>query len=232
MNQVAIKSNFSPANLDEAMHLSGVLSQSSIVPSSYKGKSEDILVAIIMGSELGFSPIASLQNIATINGKPSIYGDAMLALVKNSPLCEDVIESTFKGEKQEDSGAVCVVKRKGMEPVTVTFTVGDAIRAGLWKKAGPWTMYPKRMLQMRARSFALRDAFPDVLRGLVATEEVEDYQEMAQEKPFSKKKPVKAAAMSNPLDIMNVDDDGVIEMAETVPPANDITEKVKESVKG
>ena len=227
MNQVAIRSNFSPANLDEAMHLSGVLSQSSIVPSSYKGKSEDILVAIIMGSELGFSPIASLQNIATINGKPSIYGDAMLALVKNSPLCEDVIETTFKGEKQEDSGAVCTVKRKGMEPVTVTFTVGDAIRAGLWKKAGPWTQYPKRMLQMRARSFALRDAFPDVLRGLVATEEVEDYQEIDKDILKAKKKPVKAAPMSNPLDIMNVDDDGVIDMAEIEPVATEKVEPVK-----
>jgi len=223
MNQVAIKSNFSPVNLDEAVNLSGILSQSSIVPSSYKGKSEDILVAIIMGSELGFSPIASLQNIATINGKPSIYGDAMLALVKNSPLCEDVIETMIKGDKQEDSGAVCVVKRKGMEPVTVTFTVGDAIRAGLWKKAGPWTMYPKRMLQMRARSFALRDAFPDVLRGLVATEEVEDYQEVVQDVSKSKKKPGKPAPMSNPLDIMNIDEDGVIEMAETVPPSDSKT---------
>jgi hypothetical protein len=215
MNQVAIKSNFTPANLDEAVNLSGILSQSNIVPASYKGKKEDILVAIIMGSELGFSPIASLQNIATINGKPSIYGDAMLALVKNSPLCEDVIETMHKGEKQEDSGAVCTVKRKGMEPVSVTFTVGDAIRAGLWKKAGPWTMYPKRMLQMRARSFALRDAFPDVLRGLVATEELMDFPDV---QDVSKgKKAAKQAPMSNPLDIMNIDEDGVIEMEEPTP---------------
>jgi len=215
MNQVAIKSNFTPANLDEAVNLSGILSQSNIVPASYKGKKEDILVAIIMGSELGFSPIASLQNIATINGKPSIYGDAMLALVKNSPLCEDVIETMHKGDKQEDSGAVCTVKRKGMEPVSVTFTVGDAIRAGLWKKAGPWTQYPKRMLQMRARSFALRDAFPDVLRGLVATEELMDYPDV---QDVSKgKKPAKQSPMSNPLDIMNIDEDGVIEMEEPTP---------------
>jgi len=228
--QVAIKSNFSPANLDEAIHLSGVLSQSSIVPSNYKGKSEDILVAIILGSELGFSPISSLQNIATINGKPSIYGDAMLALVKNSPLCEDVIETMHKAEKQEESGAICTVKRKGMEPIVVTFTVGDAIRAGLWKKPGPWTMYPKRMLQMRARSFALRDAFPDVLRGLVATEEVEDYQDIGQNVQ-SKKKPVKASPMANPLDIM-IDDDGVIDMAEESPVVSEVVEKVKEPVKG
>jgi hypothetical protein len=34
--------------------------------------------------------------------------------------------------------------------------------------------YPKRMRQMRARAFALRDVFPDVLRGLPVAEEVMD----------------------------------------------------------
>ncbi len=37
------------------------------------------------------------------------------------------------------------------------------------------TQYPKRMLQLRARGFALRDAFPDVLKGLVTAEEAQDY---------------------------------------------------------
>ena len=50
----------------------------------------------------------------------------------------------------------------------------DAKRAGLWTKAGPWQTYPRRMLQMRARSFALRDAFPDVLKGLISVEEALD----------------------------------------------------------
>jgi hypothetical protein len=31
------------------------------------------------------------------------------------------------------------------------------------------------MLQLRARGFALRDAFPDVLKGLVTAEEAQDY---------------------------------------------------------
>jgi hypothetical protein len=55
------------------------------------------------------------------------------------------------------------------------FSVADAVRAGLWGKSGPWTQYPKRMLQLRARGFALRDAFPDVLKGLVTAEEAQDY---------------------------------------------------------
>jgi hypothetical protein len=50
----------------------------------------------------------------------------------------------------------------------------DAKAAGLQGKQGPWTQYPKRMRQMRARAFALRDVFPDVLRGLPVAEEVMD----------------------------------------------------------
>jgi hypothetical protein len=72
--------------------------------------------------------------------------------------------------------AVCQAKRRGYsKPTTVTFTVADAKKAGLWGKQGPWQQYPRRMLQLRARGFALRDAFPDVLRGLVTAEEAQDY---------------------------------------------------------
>ena len=59
-----------------------------------------------------------------------------------------------------------------------TFSQNDAEIAGLWSKAGPWKQYPKRMLQMRARAFCLRDLFPDVLKGLAVAEEVVDYVEI------------------------------------------------------
>jgi len=72
--------------------------------------------------------------------------------------------------------AICEAKRKGYPTATVVqFSVADAKRAGLWGKAGPWTQYPRRMLQLRARGFALRDGFPDVLKGLVTAEEAQDY---------------------------------------------------------
>jgi hypothetical protein len=115
-----------------------------------------------------------LQNIATINGKPSVYGDAAMALVQNSPVCEDVKEY-FEGEGTSNPIAVCVAKRKNRTEVISKYSVEDAKRAGLWNKQGPWTQYPKRMLQMRARGFALRDAFPDVLKGLITVEEAQDY---------------------------------------------------------
>ena len=90
--------------------------------------------------------------------------------------------------------AVCVAKRKGRKPVTARFSVEDAKRAGLWGKQGPWSAYPKRMMQMRARGFALRDAFPDVLKGMITVEEAQDYPEEA--------KPRQVAKPANPLDMV------------------------------
>ena len=140
----------------------------------YQGKPEDILVAVQWGYEIGLAPLQALQNISVINGKPSVYGDAAMALVQSSPVCEDV-EEYFEDEGTPNPVAVCIAKRKGRKPVTAKFSVDDAKRANLWGKQGPWTQYPKRMMQMRARGFALRDAFPDVLKGLITAEEAMDY---------------------------------------------------------
>jgi hypothetical protein len=50
------------------------------------------------------------------------------------------------------------------------------------------------MMQMRARGFALRDAFPDVLKGMITAEEAQDYPDDA--------KPVPVAKPANPLDLV------------------------------
>ena len=134
-----------------------------------------ILIAVQMGAELGLPPMASLQNIAVINGRPSVWGDAMLAVCRGSGLFdEELFEETIAGDGEKLT-ATCTVRRMpNGKPVSRTFSIPDAKTAGLWGKAGPWSQYPKRMLQMRARSWALRDAFADVLRGFHSAEEMAD----------------------------------------------------------
>jgi hypothetical protein len=171
-----------------------MLANSNMVPKQYMGKPQDIMVCIQWGMEMGLAPMQALQNIAVINGKPSVYGDAMMALVQASPVCEGVEES-IEDEATPNPVAVCIARRKGRAAVTVRFSVEDAKRAGLWGKQGPWQAYPKRMLQMRARGFALRDAYPDVLKGLISTEEAQDY-------PEETKRPAKDITPRNPLDAL------------------------------
>jgi len=180
------------ATFEDAFRFSELVAKSDFAPKDFRGKPEACLLAIQHGAELGLSPMQSLQSIAVVNGRPTIYGDAANALVMASPVCEYVSE-TLDGDG-DNMMATCKAKRRGSPSVTVsTFSVADAKKAGLWGKSGPWTQYPKRMLQMRARGFALRDAFADVLRGLVTAEEAADYThaeiEPAVAQPTPKAKP-------------------------------------------
>jgi len=65
---------------------------------------------------------------------------------------------------KDDWTASCTVKRKGQDPITQTFSWAEAKRAELTSK-DPWKKYPRRMLAWRARGYAFRDTFPDVLSG-------------------------------------------------------------------
>lgn len=160
--------DLSPQTFEQALTFSNYLADSDMVPKDFKGKPGNCLVAIQWGMEIGLKPLQAMQNIAVINGRPSLWGDAVIALVRSSPLCEWIIE--------EDDGrtATCKVKRRGEPEQYRTFSMEDAKAAGLLGKQGPWTQYPKRMRQMRARAFAVRDVFPDVLKGLPVAEEVMD----------------------------------------------------------
>lgn len=168
MNEL-VTGSLTPTSIKEAMEYAEHISKSDLIPKDYQGKPGNILVAMQWGMEIGLKPLQGLQSIAVINGRPTLWGDAALALVKASPLCESVDETESNATK-----GVCRVKRKGEPEHVQEFTVEDAKRAGLWGKAGPWTTYPARMLLMRARSWALRDKFTDVLRGLAIYEEIRD----------------------------------------------------------
>ena len=164
------------ATFDDAFRFASMVAKSDFAPKDFRGKPESCLLAIQHGSEIGLSPMQSLQSIAVINGRPSIWGDAALAVVSASAVCEYVTEEIEEGKDGEALVAICTAKRRGYPKPTVSrFSVADAKKAGLWGKSGPWTQYPRRMLQLRARGFALRDAFPDVLKGLVTAEEAQDY---------------------------------------------------------
>lgn len=208
--QLVTSQGFAPKTMTEAIQFSEMLSKSAMVPRQYQGKPEDVLVAVQWGYEIGLAPLQALQNISVINGKPSVYGDAAMALVQASPVC-DGVEEHIENEGTANPVAVCIAKRKGRNPVIARFSVEDAKRAGLWGKQGPWQAYPKRMLQMRARGFALRDAFPDVLKGLITAEEAHDY---PQEKDVSAQIQVPKSVQKNPLDAIKAPVTVAVDMIE------------------
>ena len=181
-----------PTNLAEAKDFAAIICKGDMVPQHYKNKPVDTLIAIQWGYEVGLAPMQALQNIAVINGKATVWGDSALALVKTHPM--------YRGHQEWLDGdvAVCEIKRElpngDIEVTRRTFSIQEARQAKLTGKSGPWQSYPNRMLCLRARGFALRDSFPDALKGIITTEEAMDY-EVAEKRPPVK--PVQAPSVSS-----------------------------------
>jgi hypothetical protein len=166
---------FVPSTLTEATRIAEGLLKTGCIPAQFKTVPQ-VLMAQQFLRQLGLPDIACLPRIAIIKGSYSLWGEGPKAVCQ--PEIEDFEEFWFDAEYKiisfgnknltaVVSGAVCRVKRKGIPTcVERVFTVDDAKTAGLWSKDGPWKQYPDRMLQMRARSWALKDAFPDKLMGL------------------------------------------------------------------
>lgn len=163
--------SLAPTNFEEAERFAVRLANSNLCPKDYKGKPDDILIAMQMGAELGLKPMQAIQNIAVINGRPAIWGDAALAVIKAHPDFEDINE-WWEGEGDKLT-AFCTIKRRNQTPQTRKFSIEQAKTAGLSGKT-TWQQFKERMLQMRARGFCGRDTFPDALKGIMLVEEVQD----------------------------------------------------------
>lgn len=164
---------WNPTSFPEAVEMADMMAKSDMVPKDFKGKPANIAVAWQFGAALGLNILSSLQNISIINGRPSVWGDAPLAICKTHHAWGNISEEFHGEEGSDDFRAICVVNRQGEPECRRVFSVTDAKRAGLWGK-NVWASYPKRMLQMRARSWALRDTFPDALQGMGIGEEERD----------------------------------------------------------
>ena len=192
-----------PADIDGAWRLCQALAKSSLLPASFTEKAgrgsaaaiqfsmdervANVFLAVQMGAEVGLTAMQSIQSIAVINNRPSLWGDGLIGVVRASGICE-LIEETIKGDGDQQV-ARCETRRSDTgETIIRTFSVEDAKAAGLWPETkknhktgeeylsgkGPWQNYPKRMLAMRARSWCLRDAYADVLKGLYSADELTD----------------------------------------------------------
>ncbi len=205
-----VKGGIQFRDYDTGWRLAKAIVAANMQPKSFGGGQQATcacFVAMQAGAEIGLSPMQSIQNIAVINGKPGIYGPAALGLVEASGKLEDLDEKVEGNGDQRT--ATITLKRIGRRERKFTFSVADAKKAELWGKKGPWTQYPDRMLIARARGFALRDVFPDVLLGVTysieeltagASESVEQLSADVVQKSVNEAKPIVSAVLGEFID--------------------------------
>ena len=172
MNEVAV-ANLMPQTQEAKYQMAGVLCKSGLIPSGLN-TAEKVFVALQWGHELGLTPMVAVNNIAVINGKPTLSADIMCAVVKRSPEYGGI-----KWIEMSDTKAECEITRilpnGEKETQRSCFTIEDAQNAGLAGR-DVWKKYPKRMLKHRCLSYGLKDMFPDLLAGLYDPEEMESVQ--------------------------------------------------------
>ena len=160
--------------MQEMMGFANELSKSGIVPVAYAGRPSAIFAAIQYGREFNIPPMSALQNIAVINGKPTLGTDLMVALAMRHPEWGGY-EIVASNETKATVRVYRVSAKLAGKILTYesTFTIEEAKNAGLIRPNSPWEKWRKRMLKHRAMAFAIRDAFPDVLAGSYSYEEMD-----------------------------------------------------------
>lgn len=155
-----------PGNVEEVFRLAQAVAKSGLAPRGMETP-EKLTVAIMTGLEIGLPPMFAINKIAVVNGRPTLWGDALPALLWGAGF-------KLREWLDDDGTAHCEVRRPDGDTIERTFSDADAKKAGLLGKQGPWQQYPDRMKAMRARGFAARDGAADVLGGLYVAEEIID----------------------------------------------------------
>lgn len=116
------------------------------------------VVKIIAGREMGIGPMASMQGIHIIEGKPSLSANLLATQVKRHPAYD------YIPRQVTDQGARIEFFQNGDPIGTSEFTMADAQKAGIAGKQN-FRKYPKAMMFARALSQGVRWFCPDVTAG-------------------------------------------------------------------
>lgn len=123
--------------------------------------------AVLQGITLGLDPMTALQQIYIVHGRPGMYTEIKVALVKSrghEVWTEDI----------SDHRAVVCGRRKGTDYIErVTITMEQARKAG-WVSNQAYAKTPQDMLYARAAGRVCDRIAPDVLMGIASVEEIQD----------------------------------------------------------
>lgn len=153
------------------------LSKSTILPDNYKGKPENVIIALGMSQKMDLDPFTVMQNLNVIKGKTSWSGSFCKTLIEKTKRFKD-LELNYIGEKGTDSygcylSATRISDGKIIKGPEVTMKM--AKEEG-WTSNKKWITLTDLMLAYRCQSFFARLHCPEAMNGIYTSEEIEDIQ--------------------------------------------------------
>jgi hypothetical protein len=214
-----------PQSIEEMWRVSKMVVLGGLAPKALVGKKNGdeaisaVAIAVMAGAELGLPPMVALRSFTVIGGRPALYGDGLINVVRRSKKAAYV----RTGYDEARGVGWCEAKRSDTgEEKREEFSVADAKRAGLWDERAtvkkqdwntkawtevpndaPWFRYPRRMQMWRAAGYCLRELFADVLGGITdeyEAREIAGEDEMRDITPKGPPSPPSPPSPSQPID--------------------------------
>lgn len=151
------------------------LAKSDIIPDNYKGKPQNVIIAVGLARQMDLPPFTVMQNLAIIRGKTSWSGSFCKTLIERTGKFRD-LELNYIGEKGKDSygcylSAIRVSDSKLIKGPEVTMKMAKDEK---WTTNTKWLTLTDLMLAYRCQSFFCRLYCPEAMNGIYTSEEVED----------------------------------------------------------
>lgn len=139
-----------PQSVEEIFRVAKGVVQSGLAPYALTGKTDTpeaiskatsaVAIVIMAGAELGLPPMVALRSFTAINGRPALYGDGLINVVRRSGKASKIDVGFVPGGTTEadyygpNAKGYCeAVRGDTGETKRVEFSVRQAMRAGLWQ---------------------------------------------------------------------------------------------------
>lgn len=172
-NEQPIQAFSSMVNFEIAQRMAKALSESDLVPTIYKGKLSNCLVALEIAQRCQASVLMVMQNLHIIQGKPSWSSQYIIAALNS---CGKFSPLRFKlNPEKTECSAFAIELRTGetLEGPSVSIALAKA-EGWIDKNGSKWKTMPEMMLRYRSASFFGKLYAPEILMGLQTKEENED----------------------------------------------------------
>ena len=160
---LATRTDAADRSLEASVDYARKLSASDLLPKSYQGKPQNVLLAVEYGRSLGLDPITAINMTHVVQGKPTASAQLVNALVRRAG-------HRLQVRGDENSATCKIIRSDDPFEFVVTWTMERAKAAGLLSNP-TWKSYPQAMLKARAITECARDACPEVLAGISCTAE-------------------------------------------------------------
>ncbi|MEI6069183.1 MAG: hypothetical protein WCP96_17760 [Methylococcaceae bacterium] len=149
------------------------LQTSDLLPTQFKNNLGNILIAMEYARRLDMPPLAVMQSMYVIHGKPAFDSKFYIAQIVSR---YGQIHFEMSGTGDDAACFVWVIDpTTGEQLKSSEVSIAMSKKEGWYSKAGSkWPTMPDLMLRYRAAAFFARCYLPDLILGLQSVDEVND----------------------------------------------------------